>query len=139
MVEKSQSFRISLIIDTQPARIFNAFTTAEGWCEWCCEQAECEASVGGKLHIYTEGYNAFGVFKEYEPDRIISFTWDGDNEPPVLIEIQIDQEDGKSELSFKVLGLCSDEEWAGIAEFLERTWIRVLNNLKSVLEDENTG
>jgi uncharacterized protein YndB with AHSA1/START domain len=134
MAQKSQEFEISMTIQASPARLFNAFTTAEGWCEWCCEKAECEGSVGGKLHIYTEGYNAYGEFQEYEQDRAISFTWDGDGEPLVLIEVLIDQENEKSHLSFKVIGLCSDQEWAGIAEFLERTWGRVLNNLKTVVE-----
>jgi uncharacterized protein YndB with AHSA1/START domain len=138
MDQHSQEIEISMIIQASASRLFDAFTTAEGWCEWCCEKAECEASVGGKLHIYTEGYNAYGEFKKYKQDRSVSFTWDGDNEPLVLIDVQIDQEDDKSHLSFKVTGLCSDHEWAGIADFLERTWKRVLNNLRTVLEEEIT-
>lgn len=136
MVEKSQEIEISMTIRTSPARLFAAFTTAEGWCEWCCEKAECEASIGGNLHIYTDGYNAYGEFKKVDQDRGVSFTWDGDGEPLVLIEVLIDQEDDTSHLLFKVIGLCSYQEWVDIAEFLERTWGRVLNNLKNILEGE---
>ena len=136
MAENSQEIEISMTIHTSPAKLFHAFTTADGWCEWCSEKAECEASVGGNLHIYTDGYNAYGEFKEYDQDRAISFTWEGDGEPLVLIEVLIGQEDEKSHLSFKVIGLCSHKEWVDIEEFLERTWERVLNNLKNVLEKD---
>jgi uncharacterized protein YndB with AHSA1/START domain len=136
MAEISQEIEISMTIHTPRAKLFNAFTTEEGWCEWCSEKAELEAFVGGKIHIYTDGYNAYGEFKEYDQDRAVSFTWDGDGEPLVLVKVLIDQEDEKSHLSFKVIGLCSHQEWVGIAYFLERTWGRVLNNLKNVLEEE---
>jgi uncharacterized protein YndB with AHSA1/START domain len=90
--------------------------------------------VGGKLHIYTEGYNAYGEFTLLEPDRTVAFTWDGDEEPPTLIEVSLDgQEDGTS-VTFRVTGLGSEREWADIADFLERTWGRALGNLKAVLQ-----
>ena len=137
-MNKSKEMELFLDIKASPQRVFNAFTTAEGWCEWCCEEAACNATVGGKLHIYTDGYNAYGEFQKVEPARFISFTWDGDGEPLVLIAVGIEQVKDASQLTFKVIGLCSDQEWLGIVDFLERTWGRVLNNLKSVLEDEGS-
>jgi uncharacterized protein YndB with AHSA1/START domain len=78
MVSQTQEMTLARTIRTSPARVYAAFTDAEGWCDWCCETAECEATIGGKLHIYTEGYNAYGEFTELEPDRTASFTWNGD-------------------------------------------------------------
>ena len=136
MVRETQEITITRTILTSPARVYAAFTRAEGWCEWCCETAECDASVGGKLHIYTEGYNAYGEFTELEPDRIASFTWNGDGEPPTRIQVSLEEQDAGTLLAFKVVGLGSEQEWAGLADFMERTWGRALNNLKAVLDTE---
>ncbi len=117
-----------------PARVYAAFTRAEDWCEWCCEKAESDARIGGKLHIYTEGYNAYGEFTELEQDKTITFTWNGDREPPTLIHVSLDGHENSTVMTFRVTGLCSEQDWAGIADSLERIWGRVLNNLKTVLE-----
>ena len=80
MANQTQEIIITRTILTSPPQVYAAFTRAEGWCEWCCEKAEIDALVGGKLHIYTEGYNAYGVFTVLEQDKTISFTWNGDGE-----------------------------------------------------------
>ncbi|MBN1135598.1 MAG: SRPBCC domain-containing protein [Anaerolineae bacterium] len=137
MTSQAREIVISRTILTSPARVYAAFTCAEGWCGWCCERAECDARVGGKLHIYTEGYNAYGEFRELEQDRSVAFTWDGDGEPPTLIHVSLDGDNDSTVMTFQVTGLCSEQEWAGLADSLERTWTRVLNNLKAVLETES--
>jgi len=133
---QTQEITITRTILASPARVYAAFTRADGWCAWCCEQAESDAHVGGKLHIYTEGYNAYGEFTELEQDKTVAFTWDGDQEPPTLIRVSLDKQDGGTIVTFQVTGLCSEQEWAGIADTLERIWGRVLNNLKAVLETQ---
>lgn len=134
MATQTQEISITKTILASPTQVYAAFTTAEGWCEWCCEKAESNVSIGGKLHIYTEGYNAYGEFKVLEQDRNIAFTWNGDGEPPTLIHISLERLDNSTVVTFKVTGLGSEQDWANIAESLERIWGRVLNNLKNVLE-----
>jgi uncharacterized protein YndB with AHSA1/START domain len=134
MTTQTQEITLTRIILASPSRVYAAFTTADGWCEWCCEKAEADAYVGGKLHIYTEGYNAYGEFTLLEKDRTVAFTWDGDREPPALIHVMLERQNNGTIMTFKVTGLGSEQDWAGIAESLERIWGRVLNNLKSVLE-----
>ena len=136
MTTQTQEITITKTIHASPARVYTAFTTADGWCEWCCEKAESDACVGGKLHIYTEGYNAYGEFKVLEQDRNIEFTWNGDGEPPTLIHVLLERLDNSTVVPFKVTGLGSEQDWTNIAESLERIWGRVLNNLKAVLERE---
>jgi len=134
MTTQSQEITITQTILTSPSRVYAAFTTAEGWCEWCCEKAEAEAILGGKLHIYTDGYNAYGEYKVLELNRSIIFTWDGDKEPPTIIQISLDEQDQHTMLTFKVTVLGPEQDWPGFTEFLERIWGRALNNLKAILE-----
>ena len=136
MATQTQEITIAQTILAPPSLVYAAFTRAEGWCEWCCEKAETDAWVGGKLHIYTEGYNAYGEFKVLEPDRTVAFTWNGDKEPPTLIHVLLNGQGNNTRVTFKVTGLGSDQEWSSIADFLERTWGRALKNLKAVLETE---
>ena len=134
MASPTREITITQTILAAPAQAYAAFTRAEGWCAWCCEQAKSDARVGGKLHIYTEGYNAYGEFTELEPDRTVAFTWNGDGEPPTRIRVLLDGHEHSTVVTFQVIGLGPEQDWAGIADFLERTWGRVLNNLKAVLE-----
>ncbi|MGD9002615.1 MAG: SRPBCC domain-containing protein [Anaerolineae bacterium] len=134
MTAQTQEIALTRTILASPARVYAAFTTAAGWCAWCCETAEADAQVGGRLHIYTEGYNAYGEFVELEQDKTVAFTWDGDGEPPTLIRVSLAGRDGDTVVTFRVTGLGSDQDWATIADFLERTWGRALDNLKAVLE-----
>lgn len=133
MTTQAQEITLARTILVPPSRLYAAFTSAEGWCAWCCEKAESDACLGGKLHIYTEGYNAYGEFTELEQDRVIAFTWNGDGEPPMLVRILLNRQDSGTDLSFKVTVFGSDD-WLAFSAFLERTWGRALNNLKAVLE-----
>jgi len=119
---------------TSPALVYAAFTTPEGWVSWCSETAEAEAILGGKLHIYTQGYNAYGEFTRLEQDESVTFTFNGDGEPPTLIAVKIMPQGGSSEMTFTVTGDWSEQDHPGFNAFLERTWGRVLDNLKAVLE-----
>lgn len=129
-----QEITLTQTIAAPPSEVYAAFTRDAGWLEWCCEKAEIDARVGGKLHIYTEGYNAYGEFRALEQDRMVEFTWDGDGEPPTLIRVRLDHMEGGTHLSFTVVGMGSQEGWEGIVEFLGHTWGHALDNLRAVLE-----
>lgn len=136
MIPQAQEITLTRTILAPPARVYAAFTRAADWCAWCCEKAESDGTPGGKLHVYTEGYHAYGEFTQLEEGRIAAFTWNGDGEPPTLIHVTLDEQDGGTRLTFKVTGLGSAQDWEKFAAFLERVWGRALNNLKAVLETE---
>jgi hypothetical protein len=69
-----------------------------------------------------------------DPNRAATLPWDGDNEPPTLIRVLLDGQGDSTILTFQVAGLCSEQDWATIAGFIERTWGHALDNLKKVLE-----
>ncbi len=134
MTTPQQAITLTRTILAPPSQVYAAFTSAEGWCAWCCETAEVDAQVGGKYHIYTQGYNAYGEFTLLEPERSLAFTWDGDEEPPMQVRVLLDGQGQSTILQFTVTILGSLDAWAGFTGFLERTWGRVLDNLKAVLE-----
>lgn len=140
MVEKnsrSQEIMLTRTIHAPATRVYVAFTSAEGWCEWCCEKAETDARIGGKLHIYTEGYNAYGEFLTLEKDKTIVFTWDGDKEPPTRIHVRLEEQGNNTLVTFKVIVLDPEQGRAEFAEFLERVWGRALDNLKAIQEEKS--
>ncbi|HPH96124.1 MAG TPA: SRPBCC domain-containing protein [Anaerolineaceae bacterium] len=130
-----QEIILTRSIHAAPADIYGAFTTAAGWCAWCSETAEVDARVGGKLHIYTEGYHSSGEFMTLEPERLIVFTWNGDREPPVVIEVRLAAQGDLTEVIFKVTGQGSEQEWVNLSAFFERIWGHVLDHLKDVMEN----
>ena len=136
MTLSAQKLTFTRTIHASQAQVYAAFTTACGWISWCCETAEAEPVPGGKLHIYTQGYNAYGEFIRLEQDRAVAFTFNGDAEPPALISVLIDAHGDHCELTFTVSGDWSEQEHPGFTAFLQRTWGRVLDNLKAVLESK---
>ena len=136
MGSSSQEITVTRTILASPVQVYAAFTSAEGWCAWCCETAEADARLGGKLHIYTEGYNAYGEYKGLEQDRAVAFTWDGDGEPPTMIDVSLSGQDNSTVVTFRVTGLGPEQDWPAFADFLDRTWGRALDNLRAVLENE---
>jgi uncharacterized protein YndB with AHSA1/START domain len=136
MTPNTQELTFTRLIHASTAQVYAAFTTACGWVSWCCETAEAEAVLGGKLHIYTQGYNACGEFTRLEQDQAVAFTFNGDAEPPALITVMIEQQGEGCEMTFTVSGDWSEQDHPGFNAFLERTWGRVLDNLKAVLESK---
>ena len=142
MPTKSQDIILTRTIFASPAQVYTAFTRAEGWCMWCCEKAEVKTRIGGKLHIYTDGYNAYGEFTFLEENKAVAFTWNGDKEPPTQIYVGIDPQADHTLLTFKVTAedpegwIGPEGSWTSFPEFLEQIWGHALDNLKSVLEEK---
>jgi len=132
---KPQEIELTRTIHVPASRVYTAFTSAEGWCEWCCETAEVDACIGGIIHIYTDGYNAYGTFIVLEKDKTITFTWEGDKEPPTRIHVGLEEQSGNTHMTFRVVILDPERGQPDFAEFLERVWGRALDNLEAVLEE----
>jgi uncharacterized protein YndB with AHSA1/START domain len=122
MNSQFQEITLARTIHAPAMRVYTAFTSADGWCEWCCEKAEVDARIDGKLHIYTEGYNAYGKFTILEQDKVVAFTWDGDKEPPTRIHVGREEQGDNTLVTFKVIVLDPELTPADFAEFLERIW-----------------
>jgi hypothetical protein len=52
----------------------------------------------------------------------------------MVIHVSLNGQNNSTMVTITVRGLSFEQDWAGMVDFLERTWGRVLNNLKTVLE-----
>ena len=134
MTTAEQSVEVRQLINIEPGEIFHAFASAPAWCRWCCDEAEVDPRVGGRLVICTPGFEARGRFTAWEPDRRLAFTWHGTGEPPTQVDVALSVRDGATQIDFRVTNLGDEEAWADTAHVFTSAWSRALANMKSVLE-----
>ena len=132
-----------------PERVFDAFTSEEvmrRWWhaehDWETTEAEVDLRVGGEVRVVMRDphkdieYGGGGRYTEIEPPTRLAFTWiwDGDTRR-TLIEIDFDETDGVTTVSFTHSGLWDDEA----VRSHEGGWGRILDNLGRTLEAARPG
>jgi len=124
------------LIAAPPAQVFRAFTNASAMCEWLCDMATLEPQPGGRIYIKWSGsYYAAGEFLQVEPERLVTFTWQGRAEPKptqVTVNIRPAQKGTRLRLVHRSLGRTA--AWDQIAAEYEKGWLSSLENLAHVLE-----
>jgi len=123
------------LIAAPPAQVFRAFTNASAMCEWLCDMATLEPQPGGRIYIKWSGsYYAAGEFLQVEPERLVTFTWQGRAEPKptqVTVNIRPAQKGTRLRLVHRSLGRTA--AWDQIAAEYEKGWLSSLENLAHVL------
>ncbi len=123
-------------IAAPPAQVFRAFTNASAMCEWLCDMATLEPHPGGRIYIKWSGaYYTTGQFLQVEPDRLLTFTWQGRAEPratQVTVNIRPVKKGTRLRLGHRGLGRAA--AWDQIAAEYEKGWLSSLANLVHVLE-----
>lgn len=108
--------------------VFRALTQPVSLREWLCDMALIAPRKGGALYCWwSRGYYAAGILTEYEPDKMIAFTWKGLDDPAatdVKISLQAQGDDTVVTLAHN----------ASDANAFESVWSAALDNLRSVLE-----
>lgn len=85
--ETSASVRITRVFNASPARVWQAWSTAEGLRQWACPEGATVADttvdlkVGGRYRISMRGaegesFTAFGAYREIHPEVRLVYTWD---------------------------------------------------------------
>jgi len=70
------------LIDAPADLIFRAFTSAAGFREWLCDVSTTNPTQGGWIYLaWNYGYFASGEFTQLIPNKAVSFSWIGRNEP----------------------------------------------------------
>lgn len=119
--------------------IYRAFTTSRGIREWLCDVSAINATEGGYICLaWKHGYYATGHYTKLEPNRAISFSWIGREEPDwTQVDVTITPLEGEG--LFKVVlqhkGVGTSPEWEDARAEINKGWQSGFENLKNVLED----
>jgi uncharacterized protein YndB with AHSA1/START domain len=137
------TLRMKRTFDAPAQRVFDAWTSEEvlrRWFharrDWETTEAEVDLRVGGAVRIVMRNphedveHGGGGEYTEVDPPSRLAFTWTWDREPArqTLIEIDFEEADGRTTMSFTHSGLWSEDEvrshedgWTGCFANLERT------------------
>ena len=123
-------------VKASPKQVYRAFTNATALREWLSDDASAMAKPGGRLYLWwNDGYYTSGEYEHVEPEKAVSFTWRGRNDPAATqVKITLSQQDQDTLVSLEHGGLGGDEDWKETREEIEKGWKISLENLASVLE-----
>lgn len=142
-VDTTGSLRITRVIHADRQSVWDAWTQPEMMKRWMCpapngvQSVESDLKVGGAyaVHMVVEGnhHNAFGVYKEIDEPRRISYTWDWREEAmrmgETLVTVEFNEVDGGTEVVLTHEGFPAAEAKTGH----EEGWNACLNNLEAAL------
>ena len=138
-----QTVRIERTFQAPVEVVFRAWTTEEvmrRWWQaergWETTEAEVDLRVGGAVRVVMRDpakevdYGGGGIYTEVDPPTRLAFTWiwDGDTRR-TLIEIDFEERDGATTVSFVHSGLWDEEA----VRDHEGGWSRILDRLGRVL------
>jgi uncharacterized protein YndB with AHSA1/START domain len=126
------------------AAVWQSWTSKAGIESFFAPQAEVDARVGGAFHIHIDPLGEPGMkgaddmrFMALQPMKMLSFDW---NAPPSLPEaraqrtfvvVRLHDIDGKStRVTLHHTGWGDGGEWDKTYAYFDRSWPRVLANLK---------
>jgi uncharacterized protein YndB with AHSA1/START domain len=126
----------SLKIQTQPVRVYQAITTAEGIRKWWTRDASLDPKVGGggEFAFYGRRFVVKVVIDELEPQarvkwRVTNSAWPGD-----AVEFELKPESKHTRLTFVHRGFAeADQRYASATT----RWGSYLLSLKQYLETGN--
>ena len=125
-------------ISTSADLIYRAFTSGTALREWLCDISTTNPIEGGRMFLaWYRGYFASGYFTKLIPDKAISFSWIGKDDPEwTQVNVLIHPTDIKDEVQVELnhLGVGSDPSWASTRDEITKGWELGLENLKSTLE-----
>jgi len=132
----NQTYKFEKLIEASQEQIFYAFTNATALREWLCDVSTVDPKPGGRIFLaWNSGYYACGEYLNIEPNKRITFSWFGQNEPGVSkVEVLFTNRDGKTHVQLNQTLPGSTEKWKGFVDNLINGWETSLENLKSVLE-----
>jgi uncharacterized protein YndB with AHSA1/START domain len=139
-----QTLRIERTFQAPAERVFDAWTSEEvmkRWWQaergWETSEAEVDLRLGGAVRVVMYDpekdveHGGGGTYTEIEPPNRLAFTWlwDGDTRR-TLIEIDFEERDGATTVSFTHSGLWDEET----VRSHEGGWGTILDNLGRTLE-----
>lgn len=143
MTTTDTAIRVSRLIKADPATVFEAWTRPEQLRQWSAPEGmdvdpvDVDLRVGGAYRICMKNpdgsaHTAFGVYREIEPPRRLSYTWAweeaGDEASETLVTVEFHDRGGSTEVIL-THELFPDTETAGKHE---QGWTSCLNRLEKL-------
>ncbi len=132
-------FTYKKLIDVDADLIYRAFTSAAALREWLCDVSITNPTEGGWIYLaWNKGYFANGNFTKLIPDKAVSFTWLGKDEPARShVEVTIDKTDSDKmcEVILRHSGLDENNFSEELRQEIGKGWEKSLENLKMTLEE----
>jgi len=127
------------VINAPADLIYRAFTSASAIREWLCDIATINHEDGGWIFLgWNRGYFASGHYLKLTPNKAVSFSWIGKNEPHwTQVDVIISPLEGDSVflVELRHTGLGDSAEWEIPREEIDKGWVLGLENLRSTLEE----
>lgn len=110
--DKGFEGKLTRAIDHAPARVWEFLTTPQGIAQWLAP-GTIELKKGGAVHIDfgDSGVVIDSTVLEFEPERILTYSWSGKGEPERPLRWEIDKTENGCTLSLGVR-LPADEDIA---------------------------
>jgi uncharacterized protein YndB with AHSA1/START domain len=86
--------------------LFDSFTTPAGLAGWLADRAAVDPTPGGEIRLEWDGHGVSGHYAVCDPDRFLLMTWE--EEPPSLVRVWIEEEDGLVELKVDHIRFAAD-------------------------------
>lgn len=128
--------RFELSLQAPVSQVFRAFTNKVGFEEWLCDSASTSPRPGGHVFLnWNTGYATCGRFVEIEPEKRVSFSWRGTEEPAeTLVTISLKKQGSGTSLKLVHTGIWEAKNWAKTEQEIKKGWVSGLRNLSAVLE-----
>ncbi len=118
--------------------IYRAFTNSASLREWLCDISTTNPDVGGRIYLaWNRGYFASGAYTKLVPEKAVSFTWIGKEEPGWTdVDVTIQPLEGDDHYLVQLIhkGIGIGEKWENARDDINKGWEIGLENLKSTLE-----
>ncbi len=132
----NQTLTFTQQVNAPPEQVYRAFTNSTALREWLSNEASALAKPVGRLYLWwNDGYYASGEYKSLKPEKEVSFTWQGKNEPgPSEVTVTLTKQEEGTLVTLEHTGIGSGEEWGETIKEIRKGWEHSLENLASVLE-----
>jgi uncharacterized protein YndB with AHSA1/START domain len=134
----SDALTYKTVIKAPADLIYRAFTSGSAMREWLCDIATVNLDEDGWFFMaWNRGYFATGQYNKLHPNKAVSFSWIGNNDPHwTQVDVTISQEEGDGKflvaLTHRKIGEAS--EWDLPRKEIDKGWVSGLKNLKNTLE-----
>lgn len=136
MSQEMQTLMFVQRIEASPSQVYYAFTNPVALQGWFGDTVEAETRENGRFYAWWNvGYYTSGLFTALEPDKRVSFTWHGLDEPaPTRVDVLLEGQGERTQVTLKHKDVGTGQAWEQLAKGFNENWRYYLENLKSVLE-----